>query len=222
MAEFSPNTNLSDARQLRAWALGTAGVLLLLSFGLFAEAVLQRKVFALWDLQINADLHDHAAAHAAWVDFLGWFTHLASTPALLIAAGIGAITLACMRQWRLALIWAVVTFGGLKLVDLLKHYYDRPRPDIFTRHAEESTRSMPSGHAAGSALLMCFTAYLLIRATRRAGWYAAPVLGLFVLAIGFSRLYLGAHWASDVVGGYMLAAGWAALGIAAAEATRER
>lgn len=222
MADFSPNTNLDDARKLRAFALAVAGVLLLTSFGLLTEAVLQHKAFYEWDIVCKDQLHQHALTHEAAREFFLRFTDLASRPALLVYTVAVLIALLFARHRRLSAFWLAVTFGGFKLIELLKEYYNRARPEFLEPIVKEMSPSMPSAHTAGATLVFGMLAYLLIRFTRRAGWYLAPLLGVLVVAIGYSRLYLGAHWLSDVVCGWLLGAGCVALAMAAAESSRER
>jgi undecaprenyl-diphosphatase len=222
MGDFSPNTNIMDARRLRAVLLGVAGGLLLVSFALLAESILRHKVFVEWDEVLKNSLHEHSRTHDMLRGFLHRFTRVAALPALVAEATVVLVVLMYLREWRLGAIWIVVTFGGFKFVDLLKDYYDRPRPDVIEPLLDESGRSLPSGHAAGSVLVFGLLAYLLIRFTRRAGFFLLPLLGLLILGIGFSRIYLGVHWLSDVVAGYVFGSATVALGMSAAEAVRER
>ncbi len=222
MAEFSPNTDLDDARKLRAFILAATGVLLLTSFGLMSEATLQRKVFYQSDMLSSSSLHQHALTRETPRKFFLALTNLAGQPALMLFTVAVLTVLVFRRHRRLAAIWLAVTFGGFKLVELLKAYYARPRPEFIEPIVQEWSASMPSAHTAGATLVFGLLTYLLIRFTRRLGWILAPLFALLIFAIGFSRVYLGAHWLSDVVGGWLLGSGVVALGMSAAEAWRER
>lgn len=222
MDDFSPNTNLNDARKLRAASLLAAGLLLLISFGLLTEAVLQRKAFYEWDVICKDELHRHALTHETTRTLFLRLTDLASRPALFVETI--AVLIALLFAWhrRLGAIWLALTFGGFKLIELLKDYYARPRPKFLEPILQEASTSIPSAHTAAATIVFGMLAYLLIRFTRRAGPYLAAACGLLILAIGFSRVYLGAHWLSDVVAGWLLGAGLVALAMAAAESSRER
>ena len=118
------------------------------------------------------------------------------------------ILLAFMR-WRAAAFVLVATAGASAFVGGLKEVIHRPRPvSIYDGLAHYS---FPSGHAAMSAVLYGFLAFLLAYgappAWRRIIAFAA--LSLIVL-ISFSRVYLGAHWLSDVLAGLAFAAAWVA------------
>lgn len=104
----------------------------------------------------------------------------------------------------------LVLAGGLS--HWLKDWIDRPRPDA-EHLVEASTMSFPSGHAMSSIAFFGFLIYLVWRlvSTKWLRWLLSIVLLLLILAIGFSRIYLGVHYPSDVLAGY--AAGGACLAV---------
>jgi undecaprenyl-diphosphatase len=221
MTSFAPNTNLDDARQLRAGALLLAALFLLASFGLFAAGVDDKRLLTRWDEEQKESLHRHARANPALEHAAAALTDLGDNRYLVIAS-MGVIAfLAVLRLWKLAGIWAITTLGGFKLVDVLKDFYDRARPAFDDPIVFITSGAFPSGHTADATMFYGMLAYLLIRATRRVGWFLLPAFALVIALVGFTRVYLGAHWISDVLGGWMLGFGWVALGMAAAEATRE-
>jgi membrane-associated phospholipid phosphatase len=128
---------------------------------------------------------------------------------LLFALLIAFMFFARLR-WLRAAAWLAVTMSGALLLDLtLKYAYHRHRPKAFFGASPESY-SYPSGHALCS---LCFYGVLagLLSARiqpllwRIVIWSAAALL---VIAIGFSRIYLGVHYPSDVLGGYLAATVW--------------
>jgi hypothetical protein len=129
---------------------------------------------------------------------------------LLPLAIVVALWLAWRRNWRTAAYWVGVTAFGEVLVQLLKFTLGRHRPlDLYTG---VERFSFPSGHAVVSTVMLGFLAFLLSRlqpmATRLV---IGATAGLYVTLVAFSRLYLGAHWLSDVIGGIALALAWIAL-----------
>ncbi|HWQ61496.1 MAG TPA: phosphatase PAP2 family protein, partial [Negativicutes bacterium] len=104
----------------------------------------------------------------------------------------------------------VVCLGGAALLNfLLKHLFERARPDMFTV-ISVTGYSFPSGHAMVSLCFYGMVAYLLCRHLPR----LAPQLLVYgltaalVTAVGFSRIYLGVHYPSDVLGGYIAGGTW--------------
>lgn len=104
-------------------------------------------------------------------------------------------------------ISANIALGALfnQLLKLLLH---RPRPDLM-RMIEISGYSFPSGHAMNSMIFFGFFAYLLVKNGRHWSRYMfAGAIGLMILLIGLSRIYLGVHYASDVLAGFLVGFGW--------------
>jgi membrane protein DedA with SNARE-associated domain/membrane-associated phospholipid phosphatase len=107
-----------------------------------------------------------------------------------------------IRAWRTALYWAllgVVGFGGGEIIKQLIH---SPRPTGLW--VTPSGYSFPSGHTSSAAIITGFLSVLISReCSREYRWIPYTISTLLVLAIGFSRLYLGAHWLTDVIGGML-------------------
>jgi len=128
----------------------------------------------------------------------------------LTIAAILAVGLFLYFRWRRATLWLVVTILGALVLDLtLKYAFHRPRPTPFFV-ALPRTYSFPSGHALFSFCFYGVLAGLLMgriqsRLARILIWMAAAIL---VAAIGFSRIYLGVHYPSDVIAGYLTATLW--------------
>jgi len=107
--------------------------------------------------------------------------------------------------------------------DLFKELFARPRPGHwFGLH--ETSFSYSSGHATLSLVFYGLWAYLLWRTLPPTPWRAASiaVLGLWVVAIGWSRLALGAHYPTDILGGYLLGSIWLLLGMTAIDRLTDR
>jgi membrane protein DedA with SNARE-associated domain/membrane-associated phospholipid phosphatase len=103
--------------------------------------------------------------------------------------------------------------GALGLSPVIKLIVQRPRPDL-SPVFDAGGLAFPSGHATTSAIVFGSLAYVL---TRQQSWrtnvWIWAVAGMFSFLIGFSRLYLGVHWTTDVVGGWTLGLMWVALGV---------
>jgi undecaprenyl-diphosphatase len=133
-----------------------------------------------------------------------------------------AIVLAVRRRWRW-LIYLVVTAGGGGLLNLeLKRYFARARPDVAEMLRRANGYSFPSGHAMGSAVAFGALAYLSFRAIK--SWPAKTAMIAFlytiIAAVALSRVYLGVHWISDVLGGVTAGTVWVATTTVAYETLR--
>ncbi|WP_029005667.1 phosphatase PAP2 family protein [Azorhizobium doebereinerae] len=118
-----------------------------------------------------------------------------------------------VRKHQTAILLAVSVAGGAVLSSLLKWGYSRPRPELVPHGMDVYSASFPSGHSMMSAVVYLTLGAILARTQAR--WRVKAFLfGLAIaltLLVGASRLYLGVHWPTDVLGGWTLGAGWAAL-----------
>jgi undecaprenyl-diphosphatase len=101
--------------------------------------------------------------------------------------------------------------GGLLLSTLFKEAFDRPRPDLVPHGATVYTASFPSGHSMMAAVtyLTLAVMYARVEPRRAVKIYLIAVATLIILFVGASRVYLGVHWPTDVVAGWLAGATWA-------------
>lgn len=206
------------ARTLARW-ISLAGVelvggLLVLTvaawvFGAIAEDVAEGDTNL--DTRLAAWLHDHASP--GWTTFFEGVTLLGNGPTLGVVTLVSAIILARAGrsgELQLLLLGAV----GAQILTLgLKLGFERERPFFADPLATETTYSFPSGHSSGSLAVYGTLGFILARhlADRRARIASLAAAALLVGLIGFSRLYLGVHFLTDVVAGFSVGLAWVAL-----------
>jgi undecaprenyl-diphosphatase len=138
-------------------------------------------------------------------------TVVGGTTVLTLVTAFAAFYLLARRKWALALFVAGTIGTGAIVNAILKSFFLRDRPDLVPHLVEVSSASFPSGHAMNSAMVYLTLAALLVTAER--SWRVRIFLmsaALFVtLAVGFSRIYLGVHWPTDVLAGWSVGASWA-------------
>ena len=202
---------LVDPARPESVSLLTAATLLIGGAWLFlgvVEDVVTRDTLVQVDRSVYEILQ---ATRTRWVDdIMVTLTELGSAYVTIAVIAAVALWLAITRRWQTLAYWtAAVGFGEL-LVLALKFGLDRARPD--TQYAAVDPYSFPSGHAALAIVVYGFLAFLVARG--KPGWQkigiALPTAGIAVL-IAFSRLYLGAHWFSDVVASVGLGLAWIGL-----------
>ena len=130
--------------------------------------------------------------------------------AVLLAGALGAGWLAVRRRYREALLLAALLLSERLAVAALKLGFARDRPDPAGHLDAVHTMAFPSGHSA-NAMALGLGAAILLTAPGRGRRIAIAAGLLFALAVGGSRLVLGVHWPSDVVGGWAFGALWTLL-----------
>ena len=204
----SPNRPIKPA--LGAVLIASLGVslLALLFFSWLARQVLEGELTAL-DTHIRLTVHQWANPSLTLA--MEAISDLGS-PVFLSALFVALIVLFLLRHWRYAALWLSITMAGALALDVsLKHLFHRVRPPAYFV-PQPQTYSFPSGHALGSFCFYMLLAGLLTARMRNLVGRVAiwTVAALLVAAIGFSRIYLGVHWPTDVVAGYAAAAFWVA------------
>lgn len=191
-------------------------------FGAIASDMLDNEELTLLDMHLAHWFHLRAGS--AWTPFMLFITHWHQQAGILAMA----LALACylrVRQanyWLLALILAVP--GGMLLNVLLKYTFQRARPSFDDPLLTLATYSFPSGHASGATLFYGFLAAYLVCVVPRAGvrvTVAAAAVAMTAL-VALSRVYLGAHYLSDVLAGVAFGSAWLAVCITAISTLRRR
>src|SRR5262249_30142459 len=132
---------------------------------------------------------------------------------------------ALLRRRRvLATVWALAAAGGGLIVLATKGGYERERPANPDAAVTEENESFPSGHSMGSLVGYGMVGYAPVLGLRPRWlrWGGALLLAALVLLVGFSRLYLRAHYFSDVLGGYLVGTVWLSACVSALEVLRRR
>ena len=156
-------------------------------------------------------LHEHATP--GWTTFFENVTVLGNLPTLIVVVAVASAVL-----WRLRLIpelelLLLAAIGAEVITVGLKLGFQRQRPFFADPLAHESTFSFPSGHASVSLAVYGTLGFIVARhlRDRRAQFLALGAAGALILLIGFSRLYLGVHFLSDVIAGFSLGIAWVSL-----------
>ena len=189
------------------------------AFGALIDELLEQSALVRWDVATAARLH---AAVTPLGTTIARVVSDVGSPATMFV--IGAI--AALRLWRRArlhaLTWVGAIGGGGVLDQVLKFSVHRSRPVGSVRYLHIDSFSFPSGHAMLATLGFGMLAVTARRALGRhaAAGYAAAAVG--VLAVAASRLYLGVHFPTDVLGGMLAGGAWLALCLTGTSIARNR
>ncbi|WP_051329524.1 phosphatase PAP2 family protein [Geminicoccus roseus] len=188
---------------------------IVLVFGLMTEEVLEGDTggfdrVILLALRNPADLSDPIGP--AWLErTAGDITALGGVPVLTLTCAVVVGFLLILRRRAMALLVLVSAGGGTLLSFTLKMFFERARPDLVPHGVEVFTSSFPSSHAMMSAMIYLTLGALLTRVLPelRVRAYVMIVSLLLTMLIGISRVYLGVHWPTDVLAGWIVGSAWA-------------
>lgn len=221
-------------KQLIRFALSEASVLVAVAAvsGLLLVAILAADAGGgerNFDLYLLKALHPgENPANPAGPDWLDHaildLTSLGSIAVLTTVALSAAGFLLLRGQAIRALELSVALAGGIVISETLKSVFERSRPPEAYRAVEVINESFPSGHALLSTVVYLALGAMLTGATSRKPLkrYIMGVAIFLALLVGFSRVYLGAHWASDVLAGWCVGASWALVCWLAGQAIEQR
>lgn len=208
--------------ELRVLLFGLAFSLLAIPFGLMLHQVLSDGPVTTWDEdwanQLNEAFHDHPLA----VDVLEVVSFTGKPIFLVFAIGLPGLWILRRGGRKLAVFLAVTCIGGGLVDTIVKVAVGRPRPQVDNPIHTAYGNSFPSGHSYQA--VNCYGALLLVLLPlipERHRVKAIVGTALFALSIGLSRLALGVHYVSDVIGGFALGGAWLAVSVAAFEIWRE-
>jgi undecaprenyl-diphosphatase len=192
-------------------------------FGGITEDVIHHDPLTQLDVSILHWFRAHATPAGDAV--MSAISLIGSPAAALLLGVIGGIVLAIHRRWLALGGWAAAFAGGAIIDGALKLIIHRPRPPGAMEFLRRFSYSFPSGHAMESLVGYGMLAYMLVTfwATRhRSRTLIVTAALLLVLAIGLSRLYLGVHYFSDVIGSFAAGSVWLVACISGVEVARRQ
>jgi undecaprenyl-diphosphatase len=139
---------------------------------------------------------------------------------LIPVAGLAALVLAGRRHLALAGLVVAAWGGALGLYGLIKHFVHRPRPPADIWLMKVVATSFPSGHATQSLATFAALAFVIAALVARAGAIGKGLAFILAAGVGWSRVYLGVHWATDVIAGWLIAAAWITIVVWVSATTR--
>lgn len=192
----------------------TIGLLVILTmgwwFGDIAEDMSRDAATRLFDERVSAWFHEHATPALTHVAHI--VTFFGSVSFIAAAAICAALILGMRKSWYQLLALVLGIGGGSLLNILLKHFFHRQRPVLENPLVTLSSFGFPSGHTMGSTLFYGLLAIFVVHSVRKWRWRTAIVCvaALWVALIGLSRIYLGAHYLTDVLGAIAVGLAWLA------------
>ena len=143
---------------------------------------------------------------------VGNLTHLGDSITLAIIALITVGVLVWKKEGLAAKWFLFAAAGSFIITAISKWAFGRDRPEIVEQFASASSASFPSGHTLRSAVVYALLAFIVTRtASQRANMIIYGAAAAIIIANGLSRVYLGVHWPTDVIGAWLIAGFWLVL-----------
>jgi undecaprenyl-diphosphatase len=189
-----------------------------LGFAELAEHVLAGGTQA-FDVAVLQWIHVHQTP--LLTQLMVEMTYLGTGTVVMTVVGVAALFLWHTEHKHSARLLLAATAGNIILNGLLKLIYHRARPTVFEWQTQAVSSSFPSGHAMSATVVYGTVAYLLMRLQKHTWAKALTLSGsvILILLICLTRLYLGVHYPSDVLGGMIVGLAWAAFCMATLEAS---
>ena len=179
-----------------AFAVGAALALMIRGLGWWDGAA--------WEHQMILGLNDARTPVLDWI--LLWIPFVGTNYTLAPMVAIAAVILWRRKYATVAIHMLLVQAGSWSLNPALKFAFARARPDIVELRGQHAFPAFPSGHLIAVVAVLGTVAYLLDRCGKgKWAWYA---LAVFFVLVAVSRVYLGVHWPTDVIGGTAVGAVW--------------
>jgi undecaprenyl-diphosphatase len=184
-------------------------VLVAVPFSYLTLEILSKGPLARWDTHTAESIHRWVLAHRGLVHLLDVISLFGKPPTLAVLTVIGAVYVFWRGRRRLALFLVVAVVGGGIVDTAVKLAVNRPRPQLDHPLAHAIGKSFPSGHAMSSIITYGVLLLVFLPVLSRVLRIVVTALAVaLVVAIGVSRLMLGVHFVSDVIGGWVLGLAW--------------
>ena len=200
---FSTSTHFLHKHRLMLVPLFFGIFIPLLVFGKLAEEVWEHEGFD-WDIPILHFIHRFATPVRD--NLMVLITDAGGIKVMVPVAGAIFLMLLLRRRQGHALFFSLAIGGAAVLNFLAKLFFRRTRPHLWISPVSEHDYGFPSGHAMGSMAVI--TALVILTWSTRWRWPILIFGSLFVLAVGLSRLYLGVHFPSDIMAGWVASLAW--------------
>jgi membrane-associated phospholipid phosphatase len=180
-------------------------VISILLFAAIVDSLSEKGTLFHLDLKINT--YVIRVSNPGLTGFLVTITDLGSIYLVVMVAAIVGIILFIRKSWWRLLSLFIAVGIGQAVLNILKVAFQRPRPktEMFV-----FSYSFPSGHVFSATVIYGFCIYLTFHFIENVTvkWMVSTLLAILILLIGFSRIYLGVHWFSDTLAGYVTGFAW--------------
>lgn len=191
-------------------------------FSQLAESIVDSRAMQHLDMEVTAWFFNQRTPFLSQVAF--YFTQFGTTTGIAVTTALLGLVLLWKKRVFYLLALLVSVLGSGLSSRFTKLYFIRERPLHIAYYEPESTYSFPSGHATSAMALMGVLCYFIVLEVRnkKARWLLCLAAALYIMLMGFSRIYLGVHFLTDVVAGYLLGIMWVVMAIGLMEYSAQK
>lgn len=194
---------INSLKRQGVWLIGYLLVLSIVAW--LCTEVWEREAFS-FDRSLLLWIHQFATPQ---LDRVMLFITALGNPGSVVTVFISMLAwLGMKRRYADGIRFIIVCVGGASISYVMKLFFAKPRPELWTRLISETSFSFPSGHAVGSMVVYGFISYILAIKFPIYKRYIYAAGSILIIAIGFSRLYLGVHYLTDIIAGYGVGILW--------------
>jgi len=167
-----------------------------------------------WDYEVGSFFYDLRTPTRNMI--MTGITRLADREMQTAVTVIAVLLFLLFKKWRTGLWYGLTVLLGAEVLNgLVKNFYGRIRPEQIEHVIEQGGYAFPSGHAMGAMIIYggLFFIFVQYSNSKTWQWLLGIISVILILMIGLSRIYLGVHYPSDVIGGFSLGFSWLCLAI---------
>jgi membrane-associated phospholipid phosphatase len=188
---------VNSLRKQGAWLIGYLLILSIIAW--LCTEVWEKEAFSLDRYLL---LWIHQLANPQLDSIMLFFTALGDPPTVISIFVMTIAWLGMKRRYTDGIRFTIACMGGVVINQVMKLFFAKPRPELWMRLITETSFSFPSGHAVGSMIVYGFFGYTVATEFQQYRKYVYTIASILVMTIGFSRLYLGVHYPTDIIAGY--------------------
>lgn len=199
---------IASGKELKTIFLLVTSAVCFLLFLKLSEEVWSKESIVIFDKQISDYIYTLRTPFLTSI--IQFVTSLADANTVIVFAVVAIIVLYVVKRRKMLFVFLVAIPSNLFIVEVAKEIFVRPRPLQENALVLANSFSYPSGHTLMAVTIYGFVGIYIAETvkSKKISFFANVIVALLVISVGFSRIYLGVHWFSDVLGSFLIGVSW--------------